>query len=233
MNLTERAVADLHLVAELWPSLVDSRIPGTPVPYREPTITPERRAELDHEARQEWIDRNGLAPGEHPDAARAEVLDLMGSLLIDAENLAEGVSLAAWCPILPPPSTAFASPLPYLQRAVTYLPGVDARTAAWAAGVARQMAGEVVDALGLRTDGQLLRVICPWCHGSLLGDRTLRVRILPGDLVAIVCEFEMCNPPLRDVGTWWNRRPVWPLHMWPFLAQRIERAERRERMMSA
>lgn len=230
MTLTERAIADLRLVAELWPSLVDSRIPGTPVPYREPTITPERRAELDHEARVERIERNGLAPGEHPDAARAEVLDLMGSLLIDAERIADEVAEDAGLDLMDPPSTAFADPAPYLLFAVEHLPAATGEVVRWAATKARQMAGEVVDALGLRDDGQLLRVICPWCRGNWFGHRTLRVRILPGGMVGIVCEAPLCSPPLGDVGTWWNQRPVWPLHMWPWLAKRVLAAERRERM---
>lgn len=232
MTLLDRAQADLRLVAELWPSLVDSRIPGTPVPYREPAITPERRAELDHEARQERLDRNGLAPGEHPDAARPEVLDLMGSVLADAEDLAERVSLAAWCPVLEPSSSAFSDPTPFLQRAADYLPLADRELLRYVAVVAGGMAGQVTDALGLRDDGQVLRVLCPWCGGNWLGERTLRVRVLPGDMVAIVCEAGLCSPPLGDVGTWYRGRPCWPLHMWPWLAQRIGRAERRERVAS-
>jgi hypothetical protein len=231
--LLGRAVADLHLVADLWPGLAHARIPGSALGSHEPSLTAERQAELDHEARLERLERNELMPGEHVDAVRPEILDLMGSVVCGAEDLAEQVSLAVCAPVLPPPSTALADPRPYLARAAGYLPlaaggGHGSRgLLIWAAGAARQMAAEVGAALGLGGDGQLLRVPCPWCRGGWFGARTLRVRVLPGDLIGIVCESGLCTPPAGDVGTWWQGRPVWPFAMWPWLARRMHAAEQR------
>src|SRR5919198_405585 len=228
-----RVVADLHLVADLWPGLAHARIPGSALGSHEPSLTAERQAELDHEARLERLERNELMPGEHVDAVRPEILDLMGSVVCGAEDLAEQVSLAVCAPVLPPPSTALADPRPYLARAAGYLPlaaggGHGSRgLLIWAAGAARQMAAEVGAALGLGGDGQLLRVPCPWCRGGWFGARTLRVRVLPGDLIGIVCESGLCTPPAGDVGTWWQGRPVWPFAMWPWLARRMHAAEQR------
>lgn len=253
MNLAERAAADLRLVATYWPGLAELRDPQAARPYRTPAITAERRAELDHEARLERAERTNLMPGEHPDAARADVLDLMVALLIDAEQLAERVSLAAWAPVLPPPSTAFADPTPYLERAAAYLPAVDLDVTADVAHQARAMLAQLGRALTLTYDGQRLDVICPWCQGRtdtapVGGAKTWRVRDLLAALrcehgkperltcqqcpqnIAIVCDGGMCDPPSKDVGTWWRGMPAWPIYEWDWLAKQVTAAEQRERM---
>jgi hypothetical protein len=253
LTLADRAAADLRLIAEYWPGLAETRIPGTPPPYRVNPLTADQRAQLDHQARQERVDRDGLAPGEHPDAVRPEVLDLLASLLIDAVDLAEHVSLAARAPVLPPPPTAFADPTPYLTRAADYLPeAVAAWTngpdlAAWVARTARHMLNEMGRALALVYDGQQLRMICPWCAGRtetapIGGEYTWRVRDLLGTLrcehghpdrqacpscpqhIAIVCESGTCEPPSRDVTTWWRGHPAWPIYEWDWLAKRVHAA---------
>src|SRR5256885_1960399 len=104
MSLLDRTINDLALVIEYWPGLADTRLPDVRRPHREPTITPEARAELDHQARIERAERIDIAPGEHIDAVRPEVLDMMGELLIAADELAELVAPLVWCPKLPPPS---------------------------------------------------------------------------------------------------------------------------------
>lgn len=224
----DRTLTELQLVIDYWPGLADTRLPDVRRPYREPTITPETRAELDRQAWEERMERIDIAPGEHPDAVRAEVLDMMGDLLLAADDVATLVARAVWCPRLEPPPTAFSDPRPWLtftagnlalasQRYDRVLPYVAAQTF--------DMVAMLTAALSLSYDGQRLQVLCPWCKGAILGERTLRVRVLPGDMVGICCEFPLCNPPLNDVGTWWKGRPVWPLEMWPWLAQRIARAE--------
>jgi hypothetical protein len=228
LTLIERAITNLTLVAEYWPGLAETRIPGTPPPYREPSITPERRAELDYQARAERVERHEIAPGEHVDAVRPEVLDLLAGLLIDADDIAELVARAVMCPRLEPPSTAFADPGPWLSFAVRHLPSAGRHRVVveHVAEVSGRMLGEVSRALSLMHDGQRLRVVCPWCGGGLAGERTWRVRQLPGDEVAIVCESGMCDPPSRDVGTWWRGLPCWPIREWDWLAKRLNAAEK-------
>jgi hypothetical protein len=224
VTLIERTTADLLLIAEYWPGLASMREPAVRRPHREPTITAEAREELDHQARIERFERIDIAPGEHIDAVRPEVLDMMGGLLIAADGLAELVARAVWCPRLQPPSTAFADPTPWLSFTAAHLADADARYPNVLHHVASEVRGMVAQldaALGLSYDGQRLQAICPWCNGAILGDRTLRVVVLPGDQVGITCTFTLCSPPLGDVGTWWKGRPVWPLHMWPWLAKRV------------
>lgn len=230
----DRAVRDLDEAAALVIGLAHLREPATHRPWREPTIDEERRAELDYAARQERAERSEVAPGEHPDACRADILDALTATLTRAEDLAHHVGRAAWCPPLPA-ATADADPRPYLTRAAACLPvaasgpGGDALTQ-WAAAEAARIVSDLRSALALVVDGQQLRAICPWCHGRtemapLGGERTWRVRMLPGDLVVIVCESGTCAPPAGSVTTWWRGRPAWSIGSWDWLAAQVERAD--------
>lgn len=223
----DRAIADLTELRDLVLGLALLRDPEAARPWRAPAIDAFRRAELDHEARLERAERVGEAPGEHSDAARPDVLDLLSGILWRAEDLAHHLSRAAHCPVLRP-AAADGDPRPYLDRAIACLPTAGAawtngdEIAWWAADTARTMLRDVTTALSLMHDGQLLQVVCPWCGGGLTGARTWRVRTLPGDLVAIVCEGDQpCEPPSKDVGTWWRGRPAWPFAEWEWLAKRI------------
>jgi hypothetical protein len=231
LNLTTRTARDLRLIASYWPGLAETRIPGTPPPWRPSEITPERRAELDHEARLERLERNGLAPGEHPDAVRPEVLDLMTTLLWDATELADQVADTLGRPHLHPPSSGLADPTPWLEFTARHLPEADEQDPALGPHIARQaaaMLGAVSRHLCLMHDGQTLDVVCPWCGGGLTGAATWRVRELPGDQVAIVCESGLCEPPSKAVGTWWRGKPCWPMREWDWLAGQVRAAEGRE-----
>lgn len=230
----DRALHDLRELCDLVVGLALLRDPDTTRPWRPPAIDAYRRAELDHQARLERLERSGLAPGEHQDAARPDILDVLSGVLWRAEDLAWHLSRAAWCPVLPP-APADGDPRPYLRRAIACLPvAVTAWTngdeiAWWAADTARDMLRDVTSALSLMYDGQRLQVVCPWCGGGPTGAPTWRVRTLPGDLgVAIVCESAYpCEPPSKDVGTWWRGRPAWPFNEWEWLARRIRHEEKR------
>lgn len=233
-RLIDRAVRDLDEAAALVIGLAHLREPDVRRPWREPTLTEERRAELDYAARIERAERNEVAPGEHPDACRADVLDALSAVLERAEDLAHHLSRAAYCPALPA-AMRDADPRPYLARAAACLPVAasgpgGAEIAAWAAGEAARIVAAMSAALALVVDGQQLRAICPWCDGRtemapLGGERTWRVRMLPGDLVVIVCESGQCAPPVGSVTTWWRGRPAWSIGSWDWLAAQVERAD--------
>ena len=229
-----RAVRDLDEAAALVVGLAHLREPGVRRPWREPALHEELRAERDYAARQERAERTAEAIGEHPDACRADVLDVLSAVLERAEALAWHLSRAAWCPALPAAS-ADADPRPYLARAAACLPVAasgpgGAEVAGWAAGEAARIVAELNRALALVVDGQQLRAVCPWCDGRtemapLGGERTWRVRMLPGDLVVIVCESGTCAPPAGSVTTWWRGRPAWAIGSWDWLAAQVERAD--------
>jgi hypothetical protein len=238
VTLVDRATADLRLVAEYWPGIAELRDPAVFAPRPPSLLTLERRAELDYEARLERWERIDLAPGEHSDAARAEVLDLMASLVVDADELVEEVSRCVPSPWArpDPPSTAFADPTPLLAFAITHLAeahALDPSVGRHVARIAGRMLDQVSRALCLEHDGHTLTALCPWCKGGLAGQPSLRVQILPGEEVAIVCQSDIpCEPPRRKVGTWYLGRPCWPFRDWRFLAQQLHAADERERIAS-
>jgi hypothetical protein len=256
VTLIDRAAADLRLVAEYWPGLAELRDPSVYAPRPASLLTPEQRAENDHAARIERQERDGLMPGEHQDAARADVLDLMASLAYDADDLAEEIARVIMCPRPEPGSSAFADPAPLLDFAIRHLREAnraDSEVGNWAAAKGRNMLTEVGRALCLTHDGQLLQAVCLWCDGRTEmdpagGARTWRVRDLLGglncthgrpdramcercnQLIAIVCESGTCAPPDKFVGTWFRGQPAWPLYEWDWLAKQLLSADEREKM---
>ncbi|MGI5485179.1 hypothetical protein [Microtetraspora malaysiensis] len=236
----EDARADLDWVAEYWPDLIEARLPLATARPRQPRmISPDIRAARDALARLERQERTGLALGESPAPMDVDVLQTALDLVVRADDLAAAVAEHAGVPMLPPPRSiadhrggpAFAPSVeggfdarPYLAYASVHL---TEDLAEWAASAARRMVEQVAGALGMVYDGQELAVVCPWCAGITAdrpdgGEHTWRVRTLPGDQVAIVCESGSCSPPLREVGTWWQGAPCWPLPDWGRLARLVE-----------
>ncbi|MCD0450783.1 hypothetical protein LO762_16520 [Actinocorallia sp. API 0066] len=231
MTLLDRTAANLRLVSDYWPAIAELRDPAVHAPRPSSVIDLRQRAELDYRARQERADRNADAPGAHRDAARAEVLDLMAQLVAGADEMCDEIAAALGIMPPAPPTTAFADPAPQLDFAARHLHQLDHAALRHVAGAADRMASEVTRALFLDPSGQTLRVVCPWCRGGLTGAFSLRVRLLPGHLAAIVCESDIpCEPPARKVGTWWGGRPAWPFEQWRWLARELYRADGRERM---
>ena len=227
----DRALADLDDVVELVPFLALLRDPSVRRPWREVQLDAYTRAELDDEARAERAERAEDAPGEHRDAARPDVLDTLSSVLWRAEDLAWHLSRAARCPVLPP-AAADADPRPYLHHAAACLPAAALGWANgpeivhWAADETDAMRRDLESALALVADGHTVKAVCPWCRGGLAGAYTWRVRVL-ADEPAIVCESGTCQPPSRDVTTWWKGCPVWRFPDWPWLAARLARLDAR------
>lgn len=249
MTLAVRAAADLRWIAQYWEDLTESRLPGTPAPFRRPHLTREQCDDRDWQARQERWERTPEAIGVSPAPLRVPVLDLVTGLLADAVALADDLAHAVERPELPAPSSGLADARPYLAYAAACVLEVDARGAtleAWAYRQTRAMVATVAYALALVYDGQQLDVECPWCRGVTPetpagGAHTWRVRDLLGwktcghgqpdrrfcteceQQVVIVCEG-VCEPPSKSVGTWWRGYPCWPIYEWDWLAVQVKRA---------
>jgi len=228
---------DIDFVAEHWPHLLDERLKGTKRPWREPQLSPLRRAEADARARAERRERSDVAPGEHPVPMHIDVVDVIVDVVTTADLTAERIAQAAYVPMpLPPASSAFADPRPYLAlirklwRTARELDesGVCHR----ASNDLWSLADDVAIALGLVRDGQTLKALCPWCGGRttqtpLGGALTLRVHeTYSGVLVVchgLVCHGRRCDPPPADCGIAWEGKPAWPQHEWDWLALRLDR----------
>ncbi|MGZ4589141.1 MAG: hypothetical protein ACXVX9_15210, partial [Mycobacteriaceae bacterium] len=98
----------------------------------------------------------------------------------------------------------------------------------------RQLIERAHQVLGLISDGQVLKAVCPWCGGRTEahptgGAHTLRVRNIHGlDTTVVVCEGGACEPPAEDCGTWVRGRPAWRQYEWDWLADRINRTSNQE-----
>lgn len=223
--------SDLVWLAEHTPDITEARLKGTARPWQQPAdLTPEQRRSQSDRAAVERAERTTAAIGEHPAPLHLDVLDLLVDLLCVADDIAEQVAQAAGVDRLPPASSAFADPEPYLRYAAQHLAAAYDADPGLEGGVvedARRLRTEVARHLGELTTGQVLQAECPWCHGFTAdhpqgGAFTLRVRTLPGDLTAVVCQNDLCDPPDGDCGNRWRGRPAWPIHEWNWLADRID-----------
>lgn len=250
MGLADRAAADLGWVAAYWEDLVDSRIYGTPPPFRKAYLDAQQREERDWQAQLDRWERTAQAIGVSPAPLRVPVLDLVTGLLVDAEDVAAELGRAMLCPLLVPPSSGLDDARPYLAYAAARLREIGDLDVEhidlerWAHGQARRMMDTVARALCLVYDGQRLDISCPWCRGVTPespagGEYTWRVRDLLAwkacehglhdrrfcqecqQQIVIVCEND-CEPPSKSVGTWWRGRPCWPIYEWDWLAKQVQ-----------
>jgi hypothetical protein len=230
-------------VARLWPLLAMTRIPGTPRPWRPAELTGAQREERDAKLRAErladtasypqglrWLARPGVIFASPHAPLHVDVLDTLASLwlkLIDAGWEFEQ-SAPADAPARPPLQVHGAllrDPGPLLEwcreRARSQPDGVPVDHAAW------DMLHVIEKALGEIWSGQKLTADCPWCHGGIAGKPSWRVRVLPPDMPAIVCESGTCEPPDADADRW-RGMPAWPMWEWDWLAQQLESEEQRQ-----
>jgi hypothetical protein len=225
-----------HLVGELatavdW--LTASVLPGTgrawlPPAHYEDRRTPEQR----EQARLEREQRIDIAPGEAPVPFDVDVLDLLSTVLVEADDLAERVAVACWRPIDPPATSAFADAGRPVALVAQLLPVVQDRDLLeHIADHVSVLVDKAQHVLGLTFDGQLLDATCPWCKGRTShhpegGRRTLRIRTgkpeanpkagQPGEpdehpaRTLVVCEGGACEPGDQS-GQRWRGLPAWDL----------------------
>lgn len=232
-------IETLDWLIEYWPDLLEARLPMT---TRQPQHASEpgehARAERDHLARLERIERSALGLGESPAPVDVTILSTILDVLVRADDLAYELTEPTIAPMLPPPEPGQLDARPYLARARAVLIaehqdlGEPGPWHALAEPQIHRMYEQTAHALAMLYTGQTVRVTCPWCHGVTPetpagGAWTWRVHELPGGQIAIVCHG-VCEPPAREVGTWWGGAPCWPLADWPRLAKRAHARDARE-----
>lgn len=206
-RLLRQAAADAGWLAEHWRYLVEVRIPGTARPWRQTEMAPERRDQLDREARAERLERDGIAPGEARAPVHVDVLDVL-------------IAGGQWFGLdVPAGIGLYADSLSDLD---------DDGLAAAAVALARLKA-ETAAVLRLVYDGQRLGR-CPFCRQ----DRALVVRLTADADPLVVCESDrVCEPKQADCGIYVRGfpprlcvgaergRPAWRWTDWEWLGRRI------------
>jgi hypothetical protein len=218
----ELATAVDWLTASLLPGTGRTWIP--PIHY-EDRRTPEQR----EQARLEREQRIDIAPGQAPVPFDVDVLDLLSTILVEADDLADRAAVACWRPVDPPATSAFADagrPVALLAQLLPTLARQDPDLVAHIAERAADLVDQAQHVLGLTFDGQLLDANCPWCRGRTErhpegGRRTLRIRTGkperdpvtgqqgPGRTL-VVCEGGACEPGEQS-GLRWRGLPAWDL----------------------
>lgn len=228
--------AALRTLAQHWTDLHDARLIGTALPWTEPAVSPERRAQMDAKAREERHDvsvdafGNAIAVGESPAPCRVDVLDLLAEITVFADAVACQAAMLVGLPEPAPASSAYASPgehLRFVQRHLAAAMASDpAMVISWVR-TATQLERETLRALRLVRDGQVLKARCPWCDGA--GQReprwTLRIRQNDRYGALVVCTNPGCTPPSADVSTWVGHQPAWAPFDWDWLAKRLQHGE--------
>lgn len=212
-------------------------------------------ARLDRQLRHNLGYGMQIPLGESPAPMDLAVEDLLTEVVESVDSMSRQVALAAdvdpsWfvasstgiVTYFVAAEHALTNPAPYLVRIKALLP----RAADVARSIERRCDDHtfrIHEILGLFGDGQILRSACPWCGGKTEkspagGELTLRVRLVlpqgkrtfagvdPREIRwLVVCTGGRCEPPSRDVGTWWRGMPAWDLaNEGEWLANRLERA---------
>jgi hypothetical protein len=232
---------DIAWLEDTWEDLLESRIPGTARPWREPTLSPEQRERADQLAQDERAARGPDAIGEAPAPVHVDVLDVLSELLMTFDLLHEHMAQVVGRERLPSAPSAYADPSPYLRFVAQNLAAAmeaDPEILDAVSDKCRTQVEAVSVSLSLLRDGQTLKAPCPFCRGVTPhtpggGSFTLRVRMirdpragsLPGDEVAaVVCHNDTCTPPDAECGNRHRGRPAWPDWEWSWLAEKIDRA---------
>ncbi|MEU4234167.1 hypothetical protein AB0F17_58675 [Nonomuraea sp. NPDC026600] len=229
-------VETLDWLIEYWPDLVEARLPmATKRPWQTPApLDAEGRELRDAAAYLDRYFRNPLGVRESPAPLDVNVLQTILDVLVHADDLA--AELAEWGQ-LAPPGVGDLDARPYLRFARARLVdehddlGEPGPWSEWAEPIVWRMYESVARSLAMLYTGQTIRLLCPWCDGRtpetpVGGAYTWRVVTLPGNQIAIVCHG-ICEPPPREVGTWWGGQPCWPISEWERLARYVRAAETR------
>lgn len=194
-----------------WDDLAETRLPGTPRPWRQQHIAP-RRATDDLVRR-----RKGAPLANAPAPLDLDTLDLMDRILRTVRQAA--LAIAAELDhrhVLDRIAGHRADhPREYLAYIARHHRATEQATRDHLERRLRSIRNRMTEQFAERSDGQYLRADCPSCHRP-----GLRIRLIGPDHAqqpVIVCEHDGCNPATGMCGTWWRGRPAWPFHEWEWL----------------
>lgn len=245
-------LVDVEFLAEHWADLGEQRRAGSPRPWRQALLDPERRAQMLARDQLERADRDPDAPGFTAAPLHVDVLDVIVDAWTVLDELATLISpdwrntrtghardRAAAERLAPLPVDDISSILELIRTWLRpALPGLPARRVTAIGGRLHRAVTDVERTLALVRAGQMLTgALCPWCRGITPkhpegGQTTMRVEELPASdeqkvpaVAAVVCWNSLCDPPTDKVSIRWKGRPAWSHGEWDWLAKQLIVAE--------
>lgn|GEM_PF-2519913 len=224
-DVLTRLTNDATWLADALDPLHQTRLKGTPRPWRQTELTPEQRAALDLEARAEKTARGAGAFGESPAPIHLDVLDLEQNIDTTALTLCQLIEHARPATAITPlltehiHRTTAITRLRYIVRNTTHLNPANPHVI-HAANAFHGYRTRIETTWGEITIGQRLKAPCPWC-----GAHQLRFRAIGPDHaqeIVLRCESGTCDPDETHCGTWHHGHPCWPMHEWAWLARWID-----------
>lgn len=217
------AEENINWIIERWPHLEASRLKGTPRPWKQPTLTPEQRNELDRQAHAEKTERGAFVLGESPAPIHIDVLDKMHAYARKLKRLAILVSMEL-------KHNIGVQRYPHVPSLLLYIRGHIPKVSNDLFNTIRKVTAEVRAGMAAHFtevfDGQRLKADCPWCHQPKLFIRLVGPEHNPQPVV--VCESGVCEPPSADCGKFYRGQPAWPFYEWEWLSNRINYDEGKE-----
>lgn len=218
---------NLDWILDRWDQLMDSRLPGTPRPWKQPDISREQREQMDRQTRQEKAERGAFVLGESEAPLNLDALDKARKITLNIQNLAyltanelrqDAMAVLAARQHYEDP----AELIRYLLRNIPDTsPELYARIRRTTVRIRAVMANHFAEVF----DGQRLKTDCPWCHAPRMFIRMIGPE--HSQHPVITCESGSCEPPSADCGTWYRGKPAWPFHEWDWLANRMHHADNR------
>lgn len=217
------AAENIEWIIRYWPNFMDSRLIGTPRPWKQPTISPERQAELDAEARDEKLEHGAFVLGESEAPLHLDVLDKAHTLARRIQDVALELSDQIG-------SNLARHQYPDMVPLLWYINGHmgKAGNELWnkirreTADVRAVIAGH----FGSVYNGQRLKTECPWCCKEQLFIRLIGPE--HDTQPVVVCESGVCEPEDADCGKSYRGNPCWPFYEWEWLANRLNYEDERK-----
>lgn len=202
-----RFADDARWITARWEDLAETRLPGTPRPWRQ-TATPRT---TDPEVRA----RAALAHAPAP--LDLDTLDLMDRIIRTVRQLALAVAAELGHARIQDRIARHRADHPgeYLVYLARHHASTEERTREHLEARLRSIRDRMTEQFAERSDGQYLRADCPSCRRP-----GLRIRLIGPEHAlqpVIVCEHDGCNPTTGMCGTWWRGHPAWPFHEWEWL----------------
>lgn len=224
--MTESPInTNLDWIYKRWTDLHATRIRGTPLPWRQPTITPEQRARLDALARIEKQERGAFTLGESPAPIHLDAFDRANDLTRTMAALARLIAteLGHQAMLIRAALHKYNDPLLLITYVRNHWEQCGAETGETVEEEAARLRAGLARHFSEVDDGQHLATLCPYCDQDKLFVRKIGRKDNPDAVIR--CESGTCEPGEQYCGTWHRNLPAWPMHEWDWLAGQIQYAD--------